>query len=187
VEFPTADGGTGHLYEVLADTAATYDDAVAAADALGGHLVSITSAAEQAFVEDLLVDSGSYWIGLERIGPGADFGWTTGESLMFDNFATGEPNDYTASEDFGQIYWSADAADDNGRSGKWNDAIRAGYPDGEITGEPTPDLERSGFIIELPDVGNPPATPIPLPPALLAAPLGLGLAAWAGRRARRVH
>ena len=198
VVFPASSGGTDHAYEVVLDPSATYDAARSAAEALGGHLVSITSPAEQAFVEDLLVDSGvrsgSYWMGLERSGPGADFAWTTGEAFTFDNFANGEPNDYISSEDFGQIYWSATEADDmNDRKGKWNDATRVGYPDGDITGGPTPDLERAGYVIELLDVGgnpggggngNPPPAAIPLPPALLAAPIGLLMAGIAARRRR---
>jgi hypothetical protein len=191
VVFPMSAGGTGHEYEVVFDPAVSYADASAAATATGGHLVSITSPAEQAFVEGLLVGAdamtGSYWIGLQREGTGVDFGWCTGEPLSFNNFAGGEPNDYVRHEDYGQIYWAKNPADDmHDRSGHWNDAPMAGYPDGDFAGEPTPDLGRAGFIIErLETGGNPPPTAIPLPPALLAAPAGFGLAAFAGRRRRK--
>jgi hypothetical protein len=195
VVFPASAGGTGHAYEVVFDTAASYDAATTVAESLGGHLVSINSAAEQAFVEGLLVDAGantgSYWIGLERSGAGAAFGWASGETLTFSNFASGEPNDYGSTEDFGQIYWAESEADDmHDRSGKWNDAGRDGYPNGDFAGEPTPDLGRAGYVVELLDVGgggnNPPPTAIPLPPALLAAPVGLLIAGLAARR-RRVN
>jgi hypothetical protein len=192
-EFPIADGGTGHTYEVVLDPAATYAAANTAAAATGGHLVTITSPAEQQFVEDLLVNmgspTGSYWIGLERQGAGIDFGWSTGEPLTYSNFAAGEPNDYVQHEDFVTIYWAADEADDmHDRTGRWNDAPMPGYPDGNFAGEPTPDLGRAGFIVERLDVGsggNPPPTAIPLPPAAVAAPLAFGLAGLAARRARR--
>lgn len=185
VEFPTSGGGTGNSYEVVQDNATSHTDAVAAAVAAGGHLVTITSASEQSFVESLLLNSGvstgGYWMGLNRISADG-FAWTTGEPFEFVNFPSGEPNNFLGIENFGQVYWSKDIADDiASRRGSWNDAPEAGY-----TGADIPDLNLAGFIIErtAPTTTEPPPVAIPLPPALLAAPLGMLIAGLASRRKR---
>jgi hypothetical protein len=54
------------------------------------HLVTITTAAEEAFVETMRpgIDR---WIGLRRVGAAA-FTWTTGEAIGYTKWAPGEPN-----------------------------------------------------------------------------------------------
>ncbi len=188
VVFPVSAGGNGHNYEVIVD--GTVDRAAAAAEAAasGGHLVSITSRAEQDFVESVLFHTnsptGGYWMGLERVGTGGsgvadDFGWSTGEALTYENFATGEPNAYLNMEDAGQVYWSADMVDDvNHRRGGWNDVSPQGYENTPVT-----DLVTAGFIIERVEVDeNSPPVAIPLPPAIVGAPLALVIAGMVARR-----
>jgi hypothetical protein len=82
---------------------------IVARDACGArasHLVSITSAEEQAFVSDAFLAAGAwYWIGLSledmRGGPAygcpsrpapCDFRWTGGEPFEYQNWAVGQPN-----------------------------------------------------------------------------------------------
>jgi hypothetical protein len=101
-----ADGGNGHAYEaVLAST--TWTEANAAAMLTGGHLATIHSAAENAFVFNLF-DSQPYWIsfnnngnwgpwigGFQRPGsmePAGGWEWVTGEPLSYTNWRAGEPN-----------------------------------------------------------------------------------------------
>ena len=51
VEWKIADGGNGHYYEAIdAFTRIGWAEANTAADALGGHLATITSQAENTFV-----------------------------------------------------------------------------------------------------------------------------------------
>jgi len=93
-------GGNGHYYEYVRQGGLSWTDANAAAQArsyLGqpGRLVSITSAAENAFVDGLR-DEGSLraWIGLrdpDGTGPGS-WAWTTAEPTSYFNWAVGEPN-----------------------------------------------------------------------------------------------
>ena len=96
-------GPGGHSYDVVVDQNATWSQAKAAATATGGHLVTINSAAEQAFVEQLLTNAsapaGEYWIGLKKTGgisPGAtttaDYGWTTGEPQNFQHWLASQPD-----------------------------------------------------------------------------------------------
>jgi hypothetical protein len=192
VTFPISAGGTGNTYEVIADPSADAIAARAAAADAGGYLVSITAPEEQAFVESLLINSGvptgSYWMGLTQIPGGGDgaFAWANGEQFSYNNFADGEPNDFEGQEGVGQIYWTQDVADDiNSRRGGWNDSPAAGYPESDI-----PDLVRAGFIVEVgsgtPGGNDPPPVAIPLPPAVLAAPLAALVAGYVARRQRRI-
>ena len=96
----TDSGGNGHYYEYVREGGLSWEQANRAAQArtyLGqpGRLVSITSAAENAFV-DSLRDEGSLraWIGLrdpDGTGSGS-WTWTTGEVVSYFNWVEGEPN-----------------------------------------------------------------------------------------------
>jgi hypothetical protein len=200
VPFPVSAGGTGNAYELVLDSSSDHDAAQAAASSSGGHLVTITSASEQSFVEQLLSDAGaatgSYWIGLERTGSGngaGSFAWETNEPVSFTNFADGEPNNYPSNENGGSIYWSQDPSSLTfERRGGWNDAPLSGFLPGALPN----DLVRQGFVLEVEGIGggNPGGgnggggdgggggNAIPLPPAILAAPLGMLLAGFAARR-----
>jgi hypothetical protein len=157
VSFPASSGGTGNAYEVFVDTAINHDDARDAASAAGGHLVTITSSAEQSFVESLLSGAnsptGSYWLGFDRAGSSNAFTWETGEAFGFENFAPTETNNFQGIEDAGQIYWSRVPGDDvANRKGTWNDAPVTGFPaDVDI-----PDLRRAGYIVEIEGAGGNP-------------------------------
>ena len=184
--------GTGNAYELIV-TSVSASNAESAAAAVGGHLVTITSPAEQAFVEQLLISSaaptGSYWMGLDRIAPGVDdYTWTTGEPVAYTNFAPGEANNYLGKEDDTQIYWTQDIADDiKNRRGGWNDAPESGYPNADVGASAIePDLFNAGFVIErAPTIGDPPPAGIPLPPAVFAAPIAMLVAGAAARRHRK--
>ena len=89
-----------------------------------GHLASVHDAAENKFVEDLVVakiDAQSNgvvhaWIGLHLQGDYADrpsFKWQDSTELEFTNWATNEPNNVDGNEACGQIY----------SNGYWNDAV----------------------------------------------------------------
>lgn len=80
----------GHSYEAL-DTRLSWADAQAEAVLRGGHLVTITSAAEQAFV---VANFGGVrrFIGLNDISTEGTFEWVTGEAFSYSNWFGGEPN-----------------------------------------------------------------------------------------------
>ncbi len=60
---------------------------------VNGHLVTLTSAAENNFIFNQIRGSGyAPWIGLYNTGKPGQFGWVNGESSGYTNWAPGEPN-----------------------------------------------------------------------------------------------
>ena len=121
-------GPTGDYYEFVA-TAREWSDALADAASrsyLGhpGYVVTITSSAENQFVENLVPDDvGSAWIAASDLaaegtwrwvaGPAAgQVFWQDGTTLTYADWALGEPNDVGLGEDYGEMYAA---------SGTWND------------------------------------------------------------------
>lgn len=95
----TGDDGTCYM---LFTSASSYPDAVASCAALGGHLVTIGDATEQALVGELsaqLVEVPDAWLGGSDATTEGAFVWETGElfyqggPILYSNFRTGEPND----------------------------------------------------------------------------------------------
>lgn len=74
----------------------------------GGHLVTITSQAENDFIDSKV---GSIWIGLNDAATEGVFAWVNGEAVSYTNWNGGEPNDYGSGEDYAEMI----------SSGKWND------------------------------------------------------------------
>ncbi len=91
----------GHAY-LLAGGAApiSWSDARSASLAMGGHLATVSSAAEQTFLLTFLssVSFGEVWIGgVQTSGasePDGGWGWDNGEPLTLANWGPGEPNNY---------------------------------------------------------------------------------------------
>jgi len=119
----TGPGGNGHGYEGV-DTVISWTDLSALADSKGGHVVTITSAAEQAFV---FSNFGGMrrWIGATDAVTEGTFKWVTNEPFAFTNWELGEPNDdinggTSNGEDLAELKVN----------GKWNDIpqILAGSP-----------------------------------------------------------
>lgn len=93
--------GTGHFYEAVptGDIEWSTADTMAAArtyNAWQGHLVSITSEGEEAFVNSL-DDVYFMWTGgIQPPGspePAGGWTWTTGEPFAYSDWAPGEPNE----------------------------------------------------------------------------------------------
>jgi lectin-like protein/CARDB protein len=123
VYWPVSEGGNGHVYEYVLQGGLSWTAARTAAEARNfngwsSHLVSITSAAENTFVEALR-NGGPLraWIGLydpDGTGPGS-WAWTTGETTVYFNWAPGEPNNPTTEfwvEMFGGGQWNNNVVQD---------------------------------------------------------------------------
>ena len=124
VRWTAASGGNGHWYQLVRGLLLV-PEAEQLVAASGGHLVTITSPAEQAFINALLPTEATL-IGLKQDPDAAEplggWHWVTGEPMSFVNWAPGEPNDDGAEEDCG-FTW---------RNNDWNDGRCHGYCNGFI-------------------------------------------------------
>ena len=130
----------GHSYKII-DTGLNWNDAKTYCESLGGHLVTITSGVEQAFVEELVVNRGTkgfYWTGGIRNSLG-DFVWITGEKFSYSNWGNGEPSNASGIENVVVLYKY------RGDNGFWNDLSELGNINGPHTFY---NIENSGFICE---------------------------------------
>jgi len=113
---------------------ADWYDSELAAQALGGHLVTINSQAENDFLygywgldgESTTFNRNHLWIGLSDEASEGEFVWSSGEVFDYSNFKIGEPNGSTREN---HVYmWT------RGESvGTWNDIpgyLGAAYQDG---------------------------------------------------------
>ncbi|MHA1946795.1 MAG: LamG-like jellyroll fold domain-containing protein [Candidatus Hodarchaeales archaeon] len=106
-----------HEYKLFS-LSKTWNKAKADCEAQGGHLVTISSKEENAFVSNL-AGSENIWIGLtDEIHEGS-WQWANGESLIYTKWDSEEPNDSGAGEDYAMMYGN----------GLWNDAGPPGSSD----------------------------------------------------------
>ncbi|NVJ64821.1 MAG: HYR domain-containing protein [Flavobacteriaceae bacterium] len=92
----------GHTY-FLSNEKATPEVAHANAIAAGGHLATITDAAENSFISGFIADF--MWIGATDRDVEGQWGWITNEPMTYTNWANGEPNNAGAGEDWAVINW----------------------------------------------------------------------------------
>lgn len=125
VEWKVEDGGNGHWYDLIS-TPLTWDNANIMAGSMScsgmdGHLVTITSQAENIFVTDEIMAGIAItaWAGgyqpLGSSEPDGNWQWVTGESWIYQNWRSLEPNN-NGDENVLEVY-----ASDTWASGKWND------------------------------------------------------------------
>ncbi len=93
----TVSGGNGHVYD-LYNYSMSWTEAKALCEALGGHLVSITSQQEQDLVVQLInsqnfgqSERGIYYIGATDADKEGTWKWVTGETFSYDNWDKGYP------------------------------------------------------------------------------------------------
>lgn len=130
------DGGNDHWYKFVASGDITWTDAKAGAEALEGHLATVTSEEENTFIFNLIKDdedawraSGDYefgpWLGGVQDEDGAEpdggWGWVTEEAFTYENWRPEggndpQPNNVGGSEEHIQ-YMGIGSVED-----VWNDA-----------------------------------------------------------------
>ena len=179
----------GNAYEFIAGVF-SFGEANAAAQAqtfnsASGHLVAITSDAEDAFVLSLISSiEHSVSIGAADLGVEGAWRWVTGEQfwqggsggsvgpdILYANWADGQPDDFGDGQDVATIFGGAvpDLA------GRWDDGGSGPGVGGGI-------FQRDGYIVEFEGV----AATVPEPATLLLLGAGLSAAAFRSRRKPRV-
>ena len=104
----------GHIYKIF-DVNVSWFDAYTYCESIGGHLVTITSAEEQALIENYMssISFTKYaWIGAYT--DCINWHWVTDEEFEYTNWNDGEPNCTDGVEFFAHINHGSDY-------GKWND------------------------------------------------------------------
>ncbi len=116
---PLTNSANGHFYYLLAPT--FWTNAESQAQTLGGHLVTINDAAENAWVLQSFGGFGTLFIGFTDQGHEGTWVWTSGEPVAFVNWNAGEPNNgggVFPYENYSMMYGRSDP-----RAGLWNDII----------------------------------------------------------------
>jgi cysteine-rich repeat protein len=107
-------GIRGECYRVLGN--ADWPGAQAQCAAWGGQLVTINDAIEAAWLRTALVGGDNeFWIGLNDRATEGSFGWVSGSSAAYRQWASGEPNNYFFREDCVVM--------NPGNGGSWNDTV----------------------------------------------------------------
>lgn len=140
VEWPVAEGGNGHQYEAVQQRL-PFEAAKAAAEQKGGHLVTITSAAENEFVLSLITGENGRldrrywspalgdrmtgpWIGAQQESdersPDRGWSWVTGETFDYTSWHENEPNDHGGRQEDVVHFFRKESA-----SPGWNDGLGA--------------------------------------------------------------
>ncbi|MDR1560577.1 MAG: Ig-like domain-containing protein [Clostridiales bacterium] len=103
----------GHQYQIF-DEAMSWAQAKARAEQLGGHLATITSLAEQNFINSLFkpIRRTNYWLGGTDTATEGVWTWITGEAFSYQNWDSGQP-DNTGNQDY-LVLWP-------NSGGRWDD------------------------------------------------------------------
>ena len=130
VQWRVEDGGNGNWYMKVAWTPSSTGPvwwlvAKQEAEAVGGHLATITSAAENDFVRPLVMDGAFNVSLLGGFKVDGSWRWVTGEPWTFANWYPGEPNNATGNE----MYLASWVT-----PGTWNDVW--------------PEYQGNGYVIE---------------------------------------
>ncbi len=113
----------GHVYYLLGE--GSWQDAEAFAARLGGHLATVRSEEEQAWVFDQFGAWGgrlrSLWIGLRRTSPGGSFAWVSGEPIQYTHWLPGQPDNSPVTGGEGHVHLLNTGNAYGHPGGFWND------------------------------------------------------------------
>ena len=128
VQWHVEDGGNGHWYAWSSwGSFASSASAGSEASRRGAHLVTLTSAAEEAFVQGIAPSGSCQDLGHSEaligafqtpgsVEPSSGWRWVTGEAMVYTHWRPGEPNDSGGIENVGYL----------NRTGGWNDGTDTG-------------------------------------------------------------
>ena len=134
----------GHYYQVY-DNSMTWTEAKEYCEKLGGHLVTITTADEQSFVESIIKNGtkSCYWLGGTDEEAEGNWKWVTGEKFSYTHWRKGQPDNYNT-ENYLMMYKDSNQFNAGNSFGYWNDLKD------DCTCSDIPSLKKDvfGFICE---------------------------------------
>ena len=97
VQWRVEDGGNGHWYQLRAREGRTWGQLNSTCIAEGGHLATMTSAAERSFLSSVMAGNSCAIGGHQLVTspadePAAGWRWCTGEPMTWTNWASWEPS-----------------------------------------------------------------------------------------------
>jgi uncharacterized delta-60 repeat protein len=117
-QWKAENGGNNHWYEYRSTSVGNWTQSRDFAAANGGYLATITSQAEQDFVNSILPANSAVWLGgfqdrsrTDYTEPSGAWRWVTGETWSYMNWNPSEPNNGGGNEDFLELQSNK----------KWND------------------------------------------------------------------
>ena len=125
---------------LLTDSTMTWEDAQTYAESLGGNLVTINNANEEAWLQSTFGTAEGFWTGItDRLVEG-QFEWVSGESVTYTNWAPGEPSNGGGNQDYGWMNF--------GGANQWDDHFPTAQFRGiiEIKLTPEPDGGNDSLI-----------------------------------------
>jgi hypothetical protein len=139
-QWKASDGGNNHWYGIMADDF-YWDGAYASARSLAvsgshGYLATITSANENNFIRDFVVNGTNQQSILDQFFTGGyyqdgSWKWITGESFTYTNWNTGEPNNNPGIDESRVTMWgpalTPPPGGGQGPLGTWNNAMPDRY------------------------------------------------------------
>jgi hypothetical protein len=163
VQWPASQGGNDHWYElVVFSTVTDWQTAKAQAEARGGHLATLTSAAENSWVFNNIAQfANGWWCGLDCYGPwlggyqdrtAADFSepgggwrWVTGEAWSFTAWEPNLPNNAVPLQDYLHFYGPASPTTFFTPAAFWDDMGNDG-PTSSMVVEYDADCNNDGVV-----------------------------------------
>lgn len=114
-----------NVYLVFNGVADSYQEAAAFCESIGGHLATISSAAENQYLYSVITNSGydSAYFGLYEASKD-NWVWVTGEPVTFTFWGGREPNNEGGDEDYAMFYYKYS-------NGSWNDGDFGGSTAGK--------------------------------------------------------
>ncbi|PZU93180.1 MAG: hypothetical protein DCE90_16740, partial [Pseudanabaena sp.] len=101
----------GFIYSI--SSFGTWQQAQVQAQSLGGNLVTIRDLTQNSWLVNTFGRSTSLWIGLTDEVTEGQFKWASGETTVFRNWFSGEPNNVGGNENYATFNF--------GKPGQWND------------------------------------------------------------------
>lgn len=139
----------GHYYKVF-DESKTWTEAKAYCESLGGHLVTVTSEAENDFIYSIIENKTKnlYWLGANDVKKEGVWEWVTGEIWTYSNWCGGAPDNHGAGEDYLEMHRTNN---ENGMTTEkqWNDTTNIATP-----GREWYNLANHGFVCEWENIYN---------------------------------